>query len=207
MAAAVDPAEPSRSSSRRRVAAPLTGRRLIVASASILALGLLAVLGLALVRQGATPTAGFGVNQVGMPSAFRERPAPVFALTGFDGKPVQLADLRGQIVVVNFWASWCPPCREEAPVLERAWRAYRDRGVVLVGLAIWDREPNSRAFLREFAASYPSAPDPSGEAAIAYGIRGLPETIVVDRAGQIARKWIGPIGERDLDAMLGPLLQ
>jgi cytochrome c biogenesis protein CcmG/thiol:disulfide interchange protein DsbE len=201
MAAAVDAAGPTRSSSRR------TGRLLVVAPATILALGLLAVLGLGLLGQAAAPTGAFGVNQVGMPSAFRERPAPDFGLTGFDGKPVRLADLRGQVVVLNFWASWCAPCREEAPVLERAWRAQRDRGVVFVGLAVWDGEQNTRAFLREFPTSYPSAPDPSGETAIAYGIRGLPETIFVDRAGEIARKWVGPLRENDLSAMLGPLLQ
>jgi cytochrome c biogenesis protein CcmG/thiol:disulfide interchange protein DsbE len=206
VAAVVDPTSPSGSEPRKGPRF-LTGRLLVVAPASLLALGLVAVLGLGLARQAAAPTAAFGVNRVGMPSAFRERAAPDFGLTGFDGTPVQLADLRGRVVVLNFWASWCPPCREEAPVLERAWQAHRDRGVVFVGLAIWDREQNSRAFLREFPASYPSAPDPSGETAIAYGVRGLPETILIDPQGRIARKWIGPLGEPDLSAMLEPLVR
>ena len=167
--------------------------------ASMFLLGLLVVLGLSLGHSGA-------VDQTGLAPAFRARPAPAFDLTGFDARPIRLADLHGQIVVLNFWASWCTPCRDEAPVLERASQTYRDRGVVFVGLATWDHELNARTFLRELPASYPNAPDASGETAIAYGIRGLPETIFVGRDGEIARKWVGPLSERDVNTILAPMV-
>ena len=205
--AVVDTAGLSPAARRHMVVGASIGRLLAVASVSLLAMVLLAVLVLGLTHQSAAPTGAFGINQMGLPSAFRARPAPTFALTGFDGNPVQLTDLRGQVVVLNFWASWCAPCRDEAPVLERAWQTTRNRGVTFVGLATWDEDQNSRSFLRQFPASYVSALDPSGETAIAYGIRGLPETIFVGREGEIARKWVGPLSERDLNAVLAPLLQ
>ena len=86
-------------------------------------------------------------------------PAPDFRLNTFDGQTLQLSDLRGQAVVINFWASWCIPCRDEAPILEKTWREYRDRGVVLVGVAYLDDEKPARDFITEFTITYPNGPD------------------------------------------------
>jgi cytochrome c biogenesis protein CcmG/thiol:disulfide interchange protein DsbE len=88
-----------------------------------------------------------------------EGPAPDFTLSLFDGGQITLGDLRGQVVVLNVWASWCPPCRDEAPVLERAWRAYRDRGVTFVGVDYMDTEPAALAYIAEFDITYPNGPD------------------------------------------------
>ena len=82
--------------------------------------------------------------------------APDFTLNTFEGETIRLSDLRGQVVVINIWASWCVPCRDEAPVLERLWREYRDRGVVFLGVDYADTEREARAFIAEFGLTYPN---------------------------------------------------
>ena len=149
---------------------------------------------------------GFRTNPREILSPLLGRAAAPFSLTLFDGSRVTLAEHRGKVVLVNFWASWCIPCREEAPLLEAAWRAYRDRGVVFVGVNIQDSEGAARAFLREFGITYPNGPDPGGRIAIDYGVYGIPETFWITRDGRIASKQIGAIGlpllEAGLDAAL-----
>ncbi len=121
------------------------------------------------------------------------RPAPDFTLETFEGTPISLRALRGKPVVRNFWASWCPPCRLEASLLERTWRVYKKRGVVFIGVDIQDREEDALRFIREFNITYPNAPDPTGEVAINYGVSGLPVTFFVSREGQILRRWVGAL--------------
>jgi cytochrome c biogenesis protein CcmG/thiol:disulfide interchange protein DsbE len=128
--------------------------------------------------------------------------APPFTLTLFGGGRFDLEAHRGKVVVVNFWASWCVPCREEAPLLEAAWRAYRDRGVVFVGVNVHDQEQAAREFIKEFGLSFPNGPDPEGRIAVDYGVYGIPELFFVDGNGQITYKHIGAIGERLLRAKL-----
>lgn len=88
------------------------------------------------------------------------RPAPGFALTLFDEQAVALDDFRGKVVFVNFWASWCPPCRAEAPMLEATWRRLQEQGVVFLGVNTQDDEPRARAFLQEFGITFPNGRDP-----------------------------------------------
>lgn len=134
------------------------------------------------------------------------RQAPDFTLQPFTGEPLRLSDLRGKPVMVNFWASWCPPCRQEAPLLERTWREYREKGVVFVGMDVWDSEQDARKFLQEFDITYPNGPDPRGQIAIDYGVTGIPETYFIDRQGQITRKWIGPFTEEALRKFLDEIV-
>jgi cytochrome c biogenesis protein CcmG/thiol:disulfide interchange protein DsbE len=137
---------------------------------------------------------GFRTDPRAIPSPLEGRPAPSFTIRTFDGKPVNLEALRGKVVVVNFWASWCyPACYEEAPALERGWRAYRDRDVVLVGVVIQDREEASRKFIADFSLSFPNGPDPAGRISVDYGVYGVPETFFVDRKGKIQRKHTGAL--------------
>jgi cytochrome c biogenesis protein CcmG/thiol:disulfide interchange protein DsbE len=118
-------------------------------------------------------------------------PAPAFDLPRFDGGTLALSSLRGQYVLVNFWASWCIPCRDEAPLLERAWREYRNRGLTVVGVNIQDLEPEARKFIAQFKVSYPNVRDRDGRVSRAYGITGVPESFFIDREGRVVRKFPG----------------
>ena len=133
-------------------------------------------------------------------------PAPDFTMTTFDGEDVTLSDYRGQVVVVNFWASWCDPCRDEAPILQSLWERYRDRGVVLVGVAYLDLESAALDFIDEFGITYPNGPDVGSEISRDYNIEGVPETFIIDQTGDIAYFAIAPIREGQLDPTIDRLL-
>jgi len=150
---------------------------------------------------------GFLLDPRSIPSPLVGRPAAPFSLTAFDGSPVSLEAWRGQVVVVNFWASWCKPaCYDEAPVLERAWRTYRDRGLVVVGVDMQDTPEAARAFIRQFQLTFPNAPDDGGKVAVEYGVYGVPETFFVDRTGTIRAKHVGAVTDEVIRATLEPLL-
>jgi cytochrome c biogenesis protein CcmG/thiol:disulfide interchange protein DsbE len=111
---------------------------------------------------------------------------------------LELGELRGRPIVVNFWASWCPPCRTEAPRLERAWRAHRPEGIVFVGLNMQDVTDDARDFLEEFDVSYANVRDGSDAVARDWGVTALPETFFVDRRGRVVARVIGSIDSRQL---------
>ena len=121
------------------------------------------------------------------------RPAPSFSLTSLDGATVSLVELRGQPLVVNFWASWCLPCRAEAPLLQRAAADYAGRGVEVLGIVYQDSAENARAFMREYGQTYPGLLDPDGRTALDYGVFGIPETYFIDQRGRIVSKQTGPL--------------
>ena len=107
--------------------------------------------------------------------------APSFELALLDGSGVLSdEDLRGKPVVINFWASWCIPCREEAPLLERTWRAYRDEGVIFLGVNIKDADSDAKKFVEEFDITYPQVRDLDQSLTRDFGVKGLPETFFVD---------------------------
>jgi cytochrome c biogenesis protein CcmG/thiol:disulfide interchange protein DsbE len=137
---------------------------------------------------------GFRTDPRAIPSPLVGRPAADFALRAFDGTAVRLDAYRGKVVVINFWASWCvPACYDEAPALERSWRAYRDRDVIVIGVAIQDRDEASRKFIADFSLSFPNAPDPGGRVSVEYGVYGVPETFFIDRHGRIRLKHAGAV--------------
>ncbi len=137
---------------------------------------------------------GFGREPRYLESPMLGRPAPSFSLARFDGMRLRLEDLRGKVVFLNFWASWCPPCRAEAPALEAAWRRFKDQGVVFVGVNTQDDEERARAFLDELGITYPNGRDPGGRIAVDYGVWGLPETYFIGPDGRITYKHIGTLG-------------
>ena len=150
---------------------------------------------------------GFQTDPRAIPSPLVGKPAAAFALKTFDGSPVSLAALRGQVVVVNFWASWCyPACYEEAPALERGWKRYQDRGVTMVGVNIQDKEELARKFLNQFAHTFPNAPDPAGRVSVDYGVYGVPETFFIDRRGRIRAKHVGAVSDEILRKEIDRLL-
>lgn len=146
---------------------------------------------------------GFTRSPKDIPSPLVYRPAPDFTLALLDGGPLSLRELRGKVVVVNFWASWCyPACWNEAPRLEAAWHKYRDQGVVVVGLNYQDREAEARAFIQRFGKTFPNGPDKGSKIAIEYGVYGVPETFFIDHAGRIYAKQIGEISWETLEAKI-----
>ncbi len=125
--------------------------------------------------------------------------APDFTLKTFDGKELKLSDLQGKTVLLNFWASWCMPCKQEAGALERSWLKYRDKDVVFVGVNVWDENSNALKYLREFGGGYPHALDPNEEIQIDYGVGGVPETYFIDSSGTVRDKFTGPLTEQIID--------
>lgn len=117
--------------------------------------------------------------------------APAFTLDRLDaeGGRLSLADLRGKAVVVNFWASWCIPCRDEAPVLQKTYERYRDQGLVVLGIDVNDFKEDARSFMKRYGITYPVAYDGKGSTVGKWGVRGFPETFFVDRSGTL-------VGER-----------
>lgn len=132
--------------------------------------------------------------------------APDFTITDFDGRTVTLSDLRGQVVIVNFWASWCPPCREEAAYLEATWRKYEGKGVVFIGVDWVDTEKEALAYIDEFDITYLNGPDIGTRIAQAYNIQGVPETFFVAKNGELRGVHIGPMISPQLDEKIEELL-
>jgi cytochrome c biogenesis protein CcmG/thiol:disulfide interchange protein DsbE len=139
-------------------------------------------------------TASLGRDPRELPSELVGQAAPAFALPGLRGEgTVDLADLRGQVVVVNFWASWCLECRDEHPALSAAWGRYRERGVVFVGVLFEDTVDDGLAFADAFETDWPLVEDPGSRTAIDFGVFGVPETFVIAPDGTVAAKRVGPV--------------
>lgn len=117
---------------------------------------------------------------------------PNFTLTTFDGSQYSIEDYRGQVVLVNFWASWCKPCEQEAVELEQAWRNFSDQDVIFLGVDYVDTEPEALSYLSKFNITYPNGPDLGTKISQAFRIRGVPETYIVGRDGKIVDIKISP---------------
>ncbi|HUF00785.1 MAG TPA: TlpA disulfide reductase family protein [Gaiellaceae bacterium] len=124
--------------------------------------------------------------------------APDFTLERLDEEgELTLSSLRGQAVVLNFWASWCIPCREEAPILERLWQENRSRGLVVVGLDAKDFRRDALDFVERFELTFPIVFDGPGDTVSPYGVTGFPETFVIDREGKIVDVLVGAINAEE----------
>lgn len=160
--------------------------------ATALALGLLAIIGYALTQRDKASLVG--------------KPAPDFTITTYDtdqmgaysNTTMKLSSLKGKVVVLNVWASYCEPCQEEAEMLERVWRDLADNDVMFIGVANNDVESKSLEYLDYFDVTYPNAPDEGGEIYDEYGLEGIPETFIIAPDGKVTKHFISGMSERDL---------
>lgn len=133
--------------------------------------------------------------------------APDFSLELFsNGETLTLLELRGKGVVLNFWASWCYPCRTEMPALQAAWETYREDGIVFVGVNLWDHQPDALEFLAEYSVTYPNGFDMLGNIDDDYFLLGIPTTWFIYPDGTVARKVMGPLDLESLDELIAVLL-
>lgn len=145
----------------------------------VFVLGLLGILGFGLVR---TQQGPLGIGDE----------VPDLTFTTFDGETIPLRDLRGQVVVINFWASWCKPCEQEALELEQAHQMYKDQGVVFLGVDYVDTETEALAYLDKFGITYANGPDLGTRFSQAFRTRGVPETYIAGTDGRLVAVKIGP---------------
>jgi cytochrome c biogenesis protein CcmG/thiol:disulfide interchange protein DsbE len=141
-----------------------------------------------------------------VPSPLTGRTAPDFTLAQLDGKPFTLSTLRGQVVVVNFWASWCTECHTEQSTLNQTWQRFQGSGVVVVGVNFQDTTEDASDYVRAAGVSYPVVEDSDSRTALAYGLRGVPETFVIDRTGRIVDRFIGPVDATRLFNQINSML-
>jgi cytochrome c biogenesis protein CcmG/thiol:disulfide interchange protein DsbE len=165
-----------------------------------IAIGLVALLFILLVWTLVTEEGG----NLAAAAARGERPeAPDFTLERLDEDgELTLSSLRGKGVVLNVWASWCIPCKEEAPFLEQVWRDERDRGLVVVGLDAKDFRADARRFARRFDLTFPLVYDGPGDTLDGYGVTGFPETFVLDREGRVVEAFVGGVNSEEDRARL-----
>jgi cytochrome c biogenesis protein CcmG, thiol:disulfide interchange protein DsbE len=134
--------------------------------------------------------------------------APQLELPRLSGAGVEsLADYRGRVVVLNFWASWCEPCRDESPLLQRWHERIEKRGATVLGVDAFDEIGSARAFVDEYGLTYPMLRDGEGSTRESFGILGFPETFVIDRAGRIAAVERGPVDAEFMRERVAPLLR
>lgn len=170
--------------------------KLVLQIAAVGVVGLLlALLGWRVASRQAGQNVAAGVERGSAPAA------PDFTLPELDGDgEITLSSYRGKAVVLNFWASWCIPCREEAPRLQAAWEKWRDEGVVFLGVDAQDFVGDARRFVQRFGLTYPQVHDGSGSTLGRFGVTGFPETWFVDREGKLVGERVqGPISAEQLD--------
>ena len=151
---------------------------------------------------------GLAVNQMLGERNVSAQEGASFELPSIDGDGiVRLSDFLGKVVLVDFWSSWCPPCRQESPALEAADEDFRDLGVEFVGIAIWDVESETRKFRDAFELKYPIVSGSNGRVAVEWGVVGIPEKFFVDREGRVVKKYAGPMTRDKLGLELREVLK
>ena len=141
------------------------------------------------------------------PSIIRPgQPAPDFSLPAFSGETVRLSDLKGQVVLVNLWATWCPPCKQEMPAIDAFYRAHREAGFTVLMVNVQEDGGTVQAFIKANDFSFPALLDTQGELMNLYGVHGLPTTFIIDRNGRVRHIQTGAITQAELETIVNPLL-
>ncbi|SRR6266446_4982359 len=188
-------AGPRRSARKRRIT--------VFIVVSLMSVGLLVLLGSQLLTP-AQDQSHSGTAQSSS-SPLDGHPAPDFTLAVLSTHPgpsIHLASFKGRPVMLNFWASWCDPCKHEAPLLQATWQRVQGQGVVFLGIDFEDRQSDALSFLQTYGITYPNVIDASGSVAINYGVTGVPETVFIDRHGVFVHKVIGELTEQTLESNL-----
>jgi peroxiredoxin len=175
--------------------------RLPVAVAIVLPMAFVFVVAL-LLRDSTTTRTGIEIADYSAPAVAEDRPAPGFTMPTLSGGRVSLAGSTGHPVVLSFWASWCPPCRQEAPYLKEAWSRYRSKGVRFLGVDHRDGRSDAMAFRSRLGLAFPSVYDPDGTLASRYALYGLPTTVVIGSDGRIAYRITGRVDATNLSRAL-----
>ena len=183
----------------------MSRRGWILLASGLPLLALFAVLAWASVRSGGNP-GGFGVNAEFGQVEVSEDQADDFSLELMSGETLTLADLRGKAVMVDFWSSWCPPCRQEAPVLAEVYLEYENLPVEFVGVDIWDVPAAAQEHIDRYNVPYPNGIDADGIIAINYGVTGLPEKFFISPDGMVVKKFVGPMSPSKLRGILNEML-
>jgi peroxiredoxin len=148
------------------------------------------------------------IKELNLVRPSRSKAAEDFTLSTLDGKKLRLRDQRGKVVFVNFWATWCPPCREEMPAMERLYQQHKNQGFVMMAVSLDGDSKVVPPFVKEHGFTFPVALDPGMDVANAYGVRALPSSFVIDPEGQVvgialgSRAWDGKAAHALIEAML-----
>lgn len=135
-------------------------------------------------------------------------PAPELTLSDTAGRPASLVDFRGQVVLVNLWATWCPPCKEEMPALETYYRRYADEGFVIVAVNDGDPAPDVIQFVEDYGLTFPVWLDPTYTATEqAFKTLNLPSSFVIDRQGDVVLSWVGGVSLKTLETHVTPIIK
>lgn len=180
-------------------------RRLVVIAVALGIAMTLSVLGYGLTQ---ADKVGAKIAGAGPGTPLAGKPAPAFTLEQLDAdERLALSQFRGQVVVVNFWASWCLGCRREHPDLMAAFARYRDRGVVFLGILFQDSPAGARAYIKELGGGWPTLLDPGSRTAVAFGVYGVPETFFIDRDGIVRYRRVGESSYELLTTKIEALLR
>ncbi len=154
----------------------------------------------------ANPNSQVGVNNDLGERAITNSIPTTFSLTTLDDMVIHSQSLHGQVIMLDFWSSWCAPCRAEAPILSKVYKHYEHDPVEFIGVSIWDNKSDVKNFHERFDISYPVSIDQHGKLAVEFGIKGIPEKLFIDQEGNIIRKFVGPMDEPTLISIIDSLL-
>jgi peroxiredoxin len=173
----------------------------------LVAAGLLLIIGVALYLQFNQGESLEEFDEMILPPIEVDQPAPELTLFDLDGNQVSLSDFMGQVVLLNNWATWCPPCREEMPEFQAYYQKYRDSGFEVVAIEAGDPEPEVRRFVEEQGLEFVVLLDPGNISLITFQNSSLPNSFVIDRQGHLRFAWVGAINLPTLEKYVTPLLE